>query len=104
MPVYVYRNLVTNETFELHQSITDDPLTVDPRTGDLFEIQTSSSGVRERYAEAAARQRGAIAAAIRAAGADHLQLRTDRDWLLDIVHFVAQRRDRTRDIAPRTSA
>lgn len=34
MPVYVYRNLVTNETFELHQSITDDPLTVDPRTGD----------------------------------------------------------------------
>jgi len=34
MPVYVYRNLVTNETFEHQQSITDDPLTADPRTGD----------------------------------------------------------------------
>lgn len=77
---------------------------VDPRTGDLFEIQTANPKVRERYAEAAAAQRGAIADAIRAAGADHLQLRTDRDWLLDIVRFVAQRRDRTRDFAPRTSA
>ncbi len=34
MPVYVYRNLVTNETFEHQQGITEDPLTVDPRTGD----------------------------------------------------------------------
>ncbi len=34
MPVYVYRNLVTNETFEHQQSITDDPLTADPRTGE----------------------------------------------------------------------
>jgi len=34
MPVYVYRNLVTNEVFEHQQSITEDPLTVDPRTGD----------------------------------------------------------------------
>lgn len=77
---------------------------VDPRSGELFEIQTSNPRLRERYAEAAAAQREAIASAIRAAGADHLQLRTDRDWLLDIVHFVAQRRDRTRGIAPRTSA
>lgn len=77
---------------------------VDPRSGDVLEIQTAHPKVRERYAAAAAAQRGAIADAIRGAGADHLQLRTDRDWLLDIVHFVAQRRDRTRDIAPRTSA
>lgn len=76
----------------------------DPRTGEVFEIQTSDSGLRERYAAAAAAQRGAIADAIRTAGADHLQLRTDRDWLLDIVHFVAQRRDRTRDVAVRTTA
>ena len=34
MPVYVYRNLVTNETFEHQQPITDEPLTVDPRTGE----------------------------------------------------------------------
>lgn len=77
---------------------------VDPRSGELFEIQTSNPKLRERYAAAAAAQRGAIADAIRSSGADHLQLRTDRDWLLDIVGFVAQRRDRTRGIAPRTSA
>ena len=34
MPVYVYRNQVTGETFELEQRITDDALTTDPRTGD----------------------------------------------------------------------
>ena len=73
---------------------------VDPRTGEVLEIQTANPKVRERYAAAAQAQRDAIAAAIRSAGADHLQLRTDRDWLLDIVHFVARRRDRLGDIAP----
>jgi len=34
MPIYVYKNLVTNETFEHEQRITEDALTVDPRTGD----------------------------------------------------------------------
>ena len=34
MPVYVYRNQVTGETFELEQRITDDALTTDPNTGD----------------------------------------------------------------------
>jgi uncharacterized protein (DUF58 family) len=71
---------------------------VDPESGALMEIQTSNSRLRERYAEAAAAQRVAIAAAFRRAGADHLQLRTDRDWLLDLVHFVAARRDRIRNL------
>jgi hypothetical protein len=39
-------------------------------------------------------QRAAIAAGMRRAGADHLQLRTDRDWLLDLASFVSGRRDR----------
>ena len=29
---------------------------------------------------------------LRRAGAGHLQLRTDRDWLMDVVRFVADRR------------
>ena len=38
-----------------------------------------------------------FAAAIRQAGAAHLRLRTDSDWLLDIVRFVAaSRHARTR--------
>lgn len=67
---------------------------VDPETGRRREVQTSSAKLRARYAEAAAGQREAIAAAIRSSGADHLQLRTDRDWLNDLVRFVALRRER----------
>ncbi|MEV0811253.1 DUF58 domain-containing protein [Micromonospora sp. NPDC050200] len=70
---------------------------VDPETGELHEVQTADPRLRQRYAEAAAAQREAIAAELRAAGAGHLRLRTDRDWLLDMVRFVAaQRHARTR--------
>ncbi|GIM96922.1 DUF58 domain-containing protein [Paractinoplanes toevensis] len=69
----------------------------DPETGEMHEVQTSDAKLRRRYAEAAAEQRGAIARALRAAGAAHLRLRTDTDWLLDMVRFVAaQRHARTR--------
>lgn len=65
---------------------------VDPESGQRVEVQTNRRELRERYAAAARHQRGQIAAAIRRAGAAHMQLRTDRDWLLDIVRFVAARR------------
>src|SRR5436309_3333562 len=70
---------------------------VDPETGDMHEVQTADARLRARYAAGAAAQRAAIADAIRGAGAAHLRLRTDSDWLLDIVRFVAaQRHARTR--------
>ncbi|MEH1028636.1 DUF58 domain-containing protein [Micromonospora profundi] len=70
---------------------------VDPESGELHEVQTADPRLRQRYAEAAAAQRATIAAALRGAGAAHLRLRTDRDWLLDMVRFVAaQRHARTR--------
>jgi uncharacterized protein (DUF58 family) len=69
----------------------------DPETGQLHEVQTADPVLRRRYAEAAGEQRGAIARTLRAAGTAHLRLRTDTDWLLDIVRFVAaQRHARTR--------
>jgi len=69
----------------------------DPETGQLHEVQTADPALRARYAEAASNQRGEIARALRAAGAAHLRLRTDTDWLLDMVRFVAaQRHARTR--------
>ncbi len=43
---------------------------------------------------AATNQRSQIAATLRAAGTDHLVLRTDGDWLTDLVKFVALRRER----------
>ena len=69
----------------------------DPESGALHEVQTSDPRLRQRYAEAAGEQRAGIARALRAAGAAHLRLRTDTDWLLDMVRFVAaQRHARTR--------
>jgi uncharacterized protein (DUF58 family) len=67
---------------------------VDPETGRRLEIGTGNAKLRARYAAAAAEQRAAVARACRAAGADHLVLRTDRDWLLDLVRFVDTRRRR----------
>ncbi len=65
---------------------------VDPETGRRREVPTASRRLRERYAEAAQRQQTTIAAALRRAGAAHLALRTDRDWIADIVRHVRARR------------
>jgi uncharacterized protein (DUF58 family) len=65
---------------------------VDPETGAALEVQTGNRKLRERYARAAAEQRSRIARSIRQAGAGHLRLRTDGDWLLDVVRYVTARR------------
>jgi uncharacterized protein (DUF58 family) len=65
----------------------------DPETGSQLEVQTSDPGLRARYALAAAEQRVQIATMLRHAGAAHLQLRTDRDWIADVVRFVIARRN-----------
>jgi uncharacterized protein (DUF58 family) len=61
---------------------------VDPETGQRREVHTGSARLRTRFAEAAAEQRAATGRAIRGAGARHLVLSTDRDWLLDIARAV----------------
>lgn len=66
----------------------------DPETGDRRELNTRSGRVRAAYAAEAAAQRERLARDIRSAGADHLVLRTDSDWLLDLVRFVSWRRER----------
>jgi uncharacterized protein (DUF58 family) len=74
---------------------------VDPETGATREVQTSDADLRKRYADAAAEQRSTIAADLREAGSDHLLLRTDRDWIGDLVRFVTIRRRRIENL-PRT--
>ena len=70
---------------------------IDPETGHRCEVWTSSPRIRDQYAELAASHRTAVAAAVRAAGAEHLVLRTDRDWVLDLARFVrGRRRSRSR--------
>jgi uncharacterized protein (DUF58 family) len=72
---------------------------VDPETGRRREVQTGDARLRARYAAAAAERRTRLAATFRAAGADHLVLRTDRDWIADVVTFVATRRERAAALA-----
>lgn len=67
---------------------------VDPETGRRLEVQTSNAKVRARFAEAAAAQLVERERAVKAAGAAHLVLATDRDWVLDVVRFVVSRRRR----------
>ncbi len=64
----------------------------DPETGARRMVDTGRPATRERYRQAAARQRSRIATEIRGAGADHLQLHTDKDWISDIVKHVLTRR------------
>jgi uncharacterized protein (DUF58 family) len=67
---------------------------VDPETGRRREVQTASAKLRQRFADAAAQQRADAARKVRAAGAAHLDLSTDRAWLLDVVRFTLARRRR----------
>jgi uncharacterized protein (DUF58 family) len=69
---------------------------VDSETGRRREVSTANRRTRERYAEAAAAQRESIRMGLRRAGAAHMQLRTDRDWLRDVVQFVVTQRRMSR--------
>lgn len=73
----------------------------DPETGRRRLVDTGDAGLRERYAAGAQRQQQRIAAEIRRAGADHLRVRTDRDWLTDLIrHVEIRRRSRLTRSAP----
>ncbi|BBX96053.1 hypothetical protein MLAC_13470 [Mycobacterium lacus] len=79
-----------------------DPRDIElPDIGDVI-LQDAESGVTREFtidaqlqtdfARAAAAHRADVARTIRGCGAPVLTLRTDRDWLADIVRFVASRR------------
>ena len=65
---------------------------VDPETGRRREVQTTNRKLRRRYAEAMTAHREQITQAMRAAGAAHLMLRTDTDWVRDVAAFATARR------------
>lgn len=79
-----------------------DPRDVElPDVGDVI-LQDTESGVtreftidaqlRDDFARAAAAHRQEVARTLRRCGAPLMTLRTDRDWIADIVRFVASRR------------
>ncbi len=79
-----------------------DPRDVElPAVGDVI-LQDTETGVtreftideqlRDDFARAAAVHRDEVARTLRRCGAPMMTLRTDRDWIADIVRFVASRR------------
>jgi uncharacterized protein (DUF58 family) len=76
---------------------------LDPESGRQREVQTADRRLRRRYAEAAFRHRDQTAAAVKAARAAHLRLRTDADWIGELARFVRGRRRGARRRTPRSS-
>jgi len=64
----------------------------DAETSRRRTVDTSRPGIRAAFAEAADRDRAAVAEAIAAAGATQLRLWTDRDWVEPLARFLEQRR------------
>lgn len=67
---------------------------VDPETGRRRLVDTGDEQTRDRYGALAAQRRTDLQHRLAAVGADQLTLGTDRDWVLDLVRFVASRRAR----------
>ncbi|GAB3574640.1 DUF58 domain-containing protein [Amycolatopsis endophytica] len=65
----------------------------DPETGKQREVRASAL-LRREFAAAAQAHRDQVARALRQAGAAHLVLRTDADWIADTVRFVVARKRR----------
>jgi uncharacterized protein (DUF58 family) len=61
---------------------------VDPETGRQLRVNTRSARLRARFAAAAAEERRSVAEAIRSAGARHLVLTTEGDWLRELALFL----------------
>jgi uncharacterized protein (DUF58 family) len=72
----------------------------DPETGIVRVVDTASARLRQRFARGAAEQRVAIRAALRQAGVDHLVVRTDSDWVTEVISFLVARRRRRRGYRP----
>jgi uncharacterized protein (DUF58 family) len=65
---------------------------VDSETGTRLNVQTNSASLRARYAAAVADRQLRIRRLLAEAGAEHVELSTDRDWLVDVAQFIRRRR------------
>jgi uncharacterized protein (DUF58 family) len=61
---------------------------VDPETGRQVRVDTRSSALRDRFAEAAAEERSGVARVLSAIGVRHVVLSTSGDWLRPLAVFL----------------
>jgi uncharacterized protein (DUF58 family) len=81
---------------ELELPAVGDLWMTDPETGRQLHVNTNRRRVRKRFAKAAAEEREEVAAALRRAGADHLVLSTEGDWLRSLAGHLKRSELRTR--------
>jgi uncharacterized protein (DUF58 family) len=67
---------------------------VDPETGRQVRADTRSTKLRARFAAAAAEERGRVARTLASAGARHVVLSTEGDWLRSLAVFLRRGRRR----------
>ena len=65
-----------------------DVWVMDPETGRQVAVNTSRRKVRRRFEAAAAAEREQVAEGLRRAGADHVVLSTEGDWLREFAHHL----------------
>jgi uncharacterized protein (DUF58 family) len=65
---------------------------VDPETGSQLRVDTRSRRLRERFAVAAAAERGELARSLSSVGVRHIVLTTSGDWLRPLVTFLRRSR------------
>ena len=68
------------------------PMTLADTESGRTRTVTVTRSVAERYRVAAAAERAVIADTIRRTGANHLQLRTDADWVMQVADYVRRRK------------
>jgi uncharacterized protein (DUF58 family) len=65
---------------------------VDPESGHELQVDTNDGKLRQRFAEAAAAERTAVAREFTSAGVAHMALSTDGDWLRELAVFLRRKR------------
>ena len=66
----------------------------DAETGELVEIDTGSAAVRKEYEQLGTAQQGKLRDLFRSVDIDQVQIRTDRDYVRDLVRFFRMRERR----------
>lgn len=57
---------------------------IDPESGELLRVDSSSRGLRERFAALERERRAAVASELRRLGIMHVPLSTDQEWLVEL--------------------
>jgi uncharacterized protein (DUF58 family) len=89
---------------EMELTPMGDVWVTDPETGRQAQVNTSRRKVRRRFAALALAEREEVAAALRRAGADHVVLSTDGDWLRDFAQHLRRGEAAVRAASPSRAA